>query len=106
MYVAGVNSSGQLGLGDLAPRDRFEVVRETRGAGVSFVAAVSGVGKRCRLGKPFSFGINSAFSFLLLGQTLVVVASLSSQAERPKRRGRGEADAPISHCRACNCFHT
>lgn len=56
MYVAGVNSSGQLGLGDLAPRDRFEVVRETRGAGVSFVAAVSGVGSavewenRSRLG--------------------------------------------------------
>lgn len=41
MYVVGANSSGQLGLGDLAPRDRFEVVPETRGAGVSFVAAVS-----------------------------------------------------------------
>ena len=41
MYVVGTNSSGQLGLGDLAPRDRFEVVPETRGAGVSFVAAVS-----------------------------------------------------------------
>ncbi|CAM9139716.1 unnamed protein product [Ectocarpus fasciculatus] len=39
VYVAGVNSSGQLGLGDLTPRDRFEVVRETRGAGVSYVAA-------------------------------------------------------------------
>eukprot|EP00903_Cladosiphon_okamuranus_P008492 g8159.t1 len=39
VYVVGANSSGQLGLGDLAPRDRFEVVPETRGAGVSFVAA-------------------------------------------------------------------
>ncbi|CAM9406324.1 unnamed protein product [Hapterophycus canaliculatus] len=39
VYVVGANSSGQLGLGDLAPRDRFEVVSETRGAGVSFVAA-------------------------------------------------------------------
>lgn len=42
VYVVGANGSGQLGLGDLAPRDRFEVVPETRGAGVSFVAAVSG----------------------------------------------------------------
>lgn len=41
VYVVGANASGQLGLGDLAPRDRFEVVPETRGAGVSFVAAVS-----------------------------------------------------------------
>lgn len=41
VYVVGANSSGQLGLGDLARRDRFEVVPETRGAGVSFVAAVS-----------------------------------------------------------------
>lgn len=40
MYVAGINSSGQLGLGDLAPRDRFVVIPETRGAGVSFVATV------------------------------------------------------------------
>lgn len=40
VYAVGANSSGQLGLGDLAPRDRFVVVPETRGAGISFVAAV------------------------------------------------------------------
>ncbi|CAN0050012.1 unnamed protein product, partial [Sphacelaria rigidula] len=39
VYVVGANSSGQLGLGDLAPRDRFVILPETRGAGVCFVAA-------------------------------------------------------------------
>ncbi|CAN0084412.1 unnamed protein product, partial [Discosporangium mesarthrocarpum] len=38
VYVAGTNASGQLGLGDLAPRERFTVVPETRGAGVCYVA--------------------------------------------------------------------
>lgn len=46
VYVVGTNSSGQLGLGDLTKRDRFEVIPETRGAGVSFVAAVSGRDRR------------------------------------------------------------
>ncbi|CAM9525386.1 unnamed protein product [Pylaiella littoralis] len=39
VYVVGTNSSGQLGLGDLTQRERFEVVPETRGAGVCFVSA-------------------------------------------------------------------
>lgn len=50
VYVVGENSSGQLGQGDLAVRDRFVVIPETRGAGVCYVAAVrhQAAQKACR----------------------------------------------------------
>ena len=43
VYVVGANSAGQLGLGDVAPREHFTVVPESRGAGVCFVSAGSDI---------------------------------------------------------------
>jgi alpha-tubulin suppressor-like RCC1 family protein len=39
VYVVGTNASGQLGLGDVLPRQYFTVVPDTRGAGVCYVTA-------------------------------------------------------------------
>ncbi|KAG5178125.1 regulator of chromosome condensation 1/beta-lactamase-inhibitor protein II [Tribonema minus] len=39
VYVVGANGAGQLGLGDVQPRQYFTVVPESRGAGVCYVTA-------------------------------------------------------------------